>query len=178
MNNQTLKPVLQSRASVAQSQRLGSQRQNLGEGLTCPAGSGNIHHDVYGRPVTQNTLPLMDSACSQYLISCSKFMQYETNHRPHLPICAAGMRGASDMMGVGRDLIPQNLYNFGFDPTKSKDNQDMGNYRGQFERTYPWTPNNAPPQANFVMAKLTPYERLFQSWDLSNDGTDGAKAGR
>ena len=177
MSTQTLKPVLQSRANIAQSIRLGSQRQNLGEGLTCPAGSGNIHHDIYGRPVTQNTLPLMDSACSPYLINAQEFMQYETNHRPHLPICAAGLRGASDMMGVGRDLIPQNLYAFSYDPTRPKGDQDLGDFRGQFERTY-GTPNNAPPQANWNIPKQEPYEHIVQSFDFSNDGTHGAFAGK
>ena len=125
MNGQTLKATLQSRVINAQTERLSSQRQNLGEGLTCPAGSGNIHHDVYGRPVTQNTLDLRDSACSHYLIDASEFMQYETNHRPHLPICAAGLRGASDMAGWGRDLLPQNLYNEGYNPALG-DDQDLG----------------------------------------------------
>ena len=178
MATQTLKPALQSRANIAQSARLGSQRQNLGEGLTCPAGSGNIHHDIYGRPVTQNTLPLMDSACSQYLINAQQFMQYETNHRPHLPICAAGLRGASDMMGVGRDLIPQNLYAFGYDPSAPKGDQDLGTFRGQFQRTYPWIPNNAPPQGNWRIPRQAPYDKTIQAYDFSNDGTSGVFAGR
>ena len=177
MRGQSLKASLQSRVINAQSERLSSQRQNLGEGLTCPAGSGNIHHDVYGRPVTQNTLDLRDSACSHYLIDAAEFMQYETNHRPHLPICAAGRRGASDMMGVGRDLIPQNLYAFSYDPTRPKGDQDLGDFRGQFERTY-GTPNNAPPQGNWRIPRQAPYDKTVQAYDFSNDGTSGAFAGR
>ncbi len=177
MKGQSLKAAMQSRVVQAQSERLGSQRQNLGEGLTCPAGSGNIHHDIYGRPVTQNTLDLRDSACSHYLINASEYMQYETNHRPHLPICAAGLRGASDMMGVGRDLIPQNLYNSGYNPALPADKQDLGNFRGDFERTY-GTPNNAPPQHKWPLPRADPYDRWFQPWDLSLDATQGAKAGK
>ena len=177
MKGQSLKAAMQSRVVQAQSERLGSQRQNLGEGLTCPAGSGNIHHDIYGRPVTQNTLDLRDSACSHYLINASEYMQYETNHRPHLPICAAGLRGASDMMGVGRDLIPQNLYNSGYNPALPADKQDLGTFRGDFERTY-GTPNNAPPQQRWPLPRADPYDRWFQPWDLSLDATQGAKAGK
>ena len=177
MKGQTLKASMQSRVVQAQSERLGSQRQNLGEGLTCPAGSGNIHHDIYGRPVTQNTLDLRDSACSHYLINASEYMQYETNHRPHLPICAAGLRGASDMMGVGRDLIPQNLYASGYDPSLPADKQALGTFRGNFMRTYA-NPNNAPPQEKWPLPRTAPYERWFQPWDLSMDGAQGAWAGK
>ena len=164
MNGQTLKATLQSRVINAQTERLSSQRQNLGEGLTCPAGSGNIHHDVYGRPVTQNTLDLRDSACSHYLIDAAEFMQYETNHRPHLAICAAGLRGASDMAGWGRDLLPQNLYNEGYNPALGYD-QDLGEFRGNFERTFS-TPNNATPDPKWPSPRLDQYQKWVPSWDL------------
>ncbi len=176
MNGQTLKATLKSRVINAQTERLSSQRQNLGEGLTCPAGSGNIHHDVYGRPVTQNTLDLRDSACSHYLIDASEFMQYETNHRPHLPICAAGLRGASDMAGWGRDLLPQNLYNEGYNPALG-DDQDLGDFRGNFERTFS-TPNNATPDPKWPSPRLDPYQKWVPSWDLGMNGQSGAFAGR
>ena len=176
MNGQTLKATLQSRVINAQTERLSSQRQNLGEGLTCPAGSGNIHHDVYGRPVTQNTLDLRDSACSHYLIDASEFMQYETNHRPHLAICAAGLRGASDMAGWGRDLLPQNLYNEGYNPALG-DDQDLGDFRGNFERTFS-TPNNATPDPKWPSPRLDPYQKWVPSWDLGMNGQSGAFAGR
>ena len=177
MSQQTLKASLQSRVINAQTERLSSQRQNLGEGLPCPAGSGNIHHDVYGRPVTQNTLVLRDSACSHFLIDAAEYMQYETNLRPHLPICAAGLRGASDMAGWGRDIIPQNLYNSGYNPSLSPDQQDLGNFRGNFERTY-GTPNNAPPQAKWPLPRAQPYDKWIPSWDLGMNGQQGAFAGR
>ncbi len=176
MNGQTLKATLQSRVINAQTERLSSQRQNLGEGLTCPAGSGNIHHDVYGRPVTQNTLDLRDSACSHYLIDAAEFMQYETNHRPHLAICAAGLRGASDMAGWGRDLLPQNLYNEGYNPALG-DDQDLGDFRGNFERTFS-TPNNATPDPKWPSPRLDPYQKWVPSWDLGMNGQSGAFAGR
>ena len=176
MNGQTLKATLQSRVINAQTERLSSQRQNLGEGLTCPAGSGNIHHDVYGRPVTQNTLDLRDSACSHYLIDAAEFMQYETNHRPHLPICAAGLRGASDMAGWGRDIISQNLYNEGYNPALG-DDQNLGDFRGNFERTFS-TPNNATPEQKWPAPRTDPYQKWIPSWDLGMNGQSGVFAGR
>ena len=152
-NTQSLKTVLQSRVQPAHTQRIASQVHNLGEGLTCPAGAGNIQNDVYGRLVTQNTLDLRDSACSHYAITAAKFMQYETNQRPVLPICAAGLRGASDMMGVSRETIPSNLYNTGFH---------------DFVRQYP-TPNNAPWQGPPPTRQS--YHKRIPVYDFGMDGT-------
>ncbi len=158
---QSLKPAMASRVITAQSTRIGSQVQNLGEGLTCPAGSGSINFDIYGRPATKNTLDLRDSACSNYTgITAARFMQYETNHRPNIPICAAGLRGASDMMGVARDVNPQNVYAEGF--------------RGNFHRTY-GSPNNAPPQQKLNLA--FPYEKFVQPFGFTNDATQYAWRG-
>lgn len=114
-STQTLKSALDARVRNDQASRLGSQRQNLGEGLMCPAGAGYIHNDVYGRPVSQNTLLLNDSACSNYTeFSAQRRIEVENNERPYLPVCAAGLRGAADYMGVGRDILPQNLYGEGY----------------------------------------------------------------
>ena len=71
MSTQTLKSAIDSRVDVGQTWRLGSQRQNLGEGLMCPAGAGDIAFDIYGRPADQNTLTLTDSSifCIYRIIS-------------------------------------------------------------------------------------------------------------
>ena len=127
---QTLKSAIDSRVRTDQASRLGSQRQNLGEGLMCPAGAGDIAFDIYGRPADQNTLRLTDAACSQYTkFSARRRIEIENNERPYLPVCAAGLRGAADYMGVGRDLLPQNLYGEG--------------YQGNMVRHYP-TATNMP----------------------------------
>ena len=147
---QTLKSALDSRVRLDQASRLGSQRQNLGEGLMCVAGAGDIANDVYGRPVSQKTLLLNDSACSQYTEwSAARRIEVENNERPYLPVCAAGLRGAADWMGVGRDLIPQNLYGEG--------------YQGNMIRHYD-TANNAPwdsgpvgPNAPYYFKKIQPF---------------------
>ncbi len=128
---QTLKSALDSRVRIDQAERLGSQRQNLGEGLMCPAGSHAIANDVYGRPVSQNTLLLNDAACGNYTeFSARRRIEIENQERPYVPVCAAGLRGAGDFMGVGRDFQPQNLYGTG--------------YQGNMVRHYP-SANNAPP---------------------------------
>lgn len=156
---QSLKSALDSRVNIAQTERLGSQRQNLGEGLMCPAGSGDIQNDIYGRPANQNTLRLTDSACSHYTKwNAARRIQVENNDRPYLPICAAGLRGAADMMGVGRDNIPQNLYGEG--------------YQGNMIRHYN-TANNAPWHQGPEGPDVPFYTQKFiQPATLSMDGTN------
>jgi len=155
---QSLKSALDSRVNVAQSERLGSQRQNLGEGLMCPAGSGYINFDIYGRPVSQNTLLLNDASCSNYTEwSASRRIAVENNERPYMPICAAGLRGAGDFMGKGRDLQQQNLYGEG--------------YQGNMVRHYN-TSNNAPWSAG-PQGPNPPYSHtLVQPFSFSHDATN------
>jgi len=147
---QSLKSALDSRVRLDQAERLGSQRQNLGEGLMCPASAGDLQNDVYGRPVSQSTLRLNDAACSNYTIySAARRIEVENLERPYLPVCAAGLRGAADWMGVGRDNLPQNLYGEG--------------YQGNMIRTYN-TPNNNQwaegphrPHRPFYQKKIQPF---------------------
>lgn len=153
---QTLKSSLQTRVRVDRSDRLGSQRQNLGEGLMCPAGSQNIAFDIFGRPVNQNTLLLNDSACSNYTIfSAERRIEIENMERPYIPIAAAGIRGVSDMMGVNRDGLVQNLYGEG--------------YGGNMIRHYD-TANNSPWEGPNVPSRPF-YHTRIQPWDGSMDAT-------
>ena len=154
-STQTLKSALDSRVRIDQSFKLGSQRQNLGEGLMCPAGSGDIAFDIYGRPASQKTLLLNDAACSNYTEwSSARRIQVENNERPYLPICAAGLRGAGDFMGVGRDIIPQNMYGEG--PA------------GNMVRHYR-TPNNAPPSQGPQKPRVPYYQKQIQPFSYSMD---------
>ncbi len=156
-SQQSLKSALDARVRVDQAQRLASQRQNLGEGMLCPAASGHIQHDVYGRPVSQNTLLLNDASCSNYTtFSARRRIQIENLERPYLPTCAAGLRGAGDFMGVGRDLLPQDLYGEGS--------------RGDFVRHYS-TPNNAPPQPQPDLTMSNYYFKRIQPFNFSHDAT-------
>lgn len=155
-SQQSLKSALDARVRTDQAERLASQRQNLGEGLMCPAGSGDIQNDVYGRPVHQNTLHVNDASCSNYTIfSSQRRINVENLERPYIPICASGIRGNSDFMGVGRDLLPQDLYGEG--------------YRGNMIRHYN-TPNNAPPVPK-VHIPAPYYFKKIQPFSYSMDAT-------
>lgn len=153
---QTLKSALQTRVRDDRASRLGSQRQNLGEGMMCPASAQNIAFDIFGRPANQNTLLLDDSACSNYTIfPARRRIEVENMERPYIPICAAGNRGAADFMGVARDLLPQNIYGEG--------------YGGNMVRHYDtannsvWEPNEPSPTGY--------YQRRIQPFDFSMDAT-------
>ena len=154
---QSLKSALDSRVIVGQTEKLASQRNNLGEALMCVAGAGDIANDIYGRPVSQNTLLLNDSSCSNYTEwSAARRIGVENNERPYLAICAAGLRRASDWMGVGRDLQQQNLYGTG--------------YQGNMIRHYP-TSNNAPWAAG-PQGPNPPYaQKAVQPFSFSHDGS-------
>jgi hypothetical protein len=157
-NTQTLKSALDSRVRIDQSHKLGSQRQNLGEGLMCPASAGDIQNDVYGRPVSQNTLRLTDSACSNYTqFSAGRRIEVENLERPYLPVCAAGLRGAADWMGKGRDILPQNLYGSG--------------YQGNMIRHYAMNPANMPPDQTPAAPMRGYYQKKIQPFSYSMDGT-------
>jgi|GEM_PF-5953086 len=154
---QSLKSALDSRVRTDQSDRLGSQRSDLGEGLMCPAGAGDIQFDVYGRPASQKTLRLTDSACSNYTeYSSARRIEVENMERPYLPVCAAGLRGAADYMGKGRDLIPQNLYGEG--------------YQGNMVRHYP-TATNMPWSEGPQGPNAPYYQKKIQPFSYSHDAT-------
>jgi len=158
---QTFKSAYDLRARPDNSFRLASERLNAGHGILCPAGAQNINFDVYGRPVTQNTLDLRDSSCSNYIFDVRTFMGYESNARPSVPISQAGLRGG-DTLNVGREIMPRDLY--GYNP------------RGYFHKDYNSLNNTPPTDAN----KCSSCERLdtrpgystrIQPFDNSNDGT-------
>lgn len=150
---QTLKSALQGRVSVGQAQRLGSQRQNLGEGMMCPAGAGRIHHDQYMRSVSQNTLHLADAACSLYTeFSAARRIAIENSERPSLQVCTAGMNG-SDPQGTGRNFIPEGIYD--------------GSKRGAFVRHYSTRANRG--EAEHPVQPYLYSSRPVQPWDGSHD---------
>lgn len=153
---QTLKSSDASRVRTDAAERLAGQRMSQGEGSMCPAGAGDIHTDVYGRPVTQNTLTLLDASCGMYTkFSAQRRIAVENSERPYLPICAAGLRGAADFAAIGRDINPKNVYGEGD--------------RGRFVRDYA-TANNGPPQAPAVHT-IPVAPRAVQPFRGSHDAT-------
>ena len=162
---QTLKSVQASRIDPGKAFNSAGHRENLGEGLFCPAGAGGLHHDVYGRPADQNTLGTADGfftlepACPQYTkFSASRMIQVENNQRPYLPTAAAGLRGAADLMGRGRHRIGQNVYGEG--------------HRGDFVRHYN-THNDAPDDPPDYLWRPTTYRlRVEQPYDYSHSSAE------
>ena len=151
---QTLKSASQSRVDVGRATTLYSSARTLGESLMCPASAQVLMNDVYGRPAPQSTLPLNEASCAQGSMYPSyRRIAIENQDRPYIPICASGLRGGGDMMGVGRDLIPQDLYGFG--------------PGSEFVRTYS-TPNNAPWD-NAPPRRPNYYWRLEQPVNFSHD---------
>lgn len=149
---QTLKSALQQRVSVGQAQRLGSQRNNLGEGMMCPASAGHLMNDIYMRPVSQNTLLLNDSACSNYtMFSAQRRMQVENQERPALPTCTAGLNSPGDTQG-GRKFVPSNIYGEG--------------PQGNFVRHYNTRSNRAPDHPEPLKYY---YQKAVQPFNFSMD---------
>lgn len=157
---QTLKSSNLVRVDAGRSTTLYSASRSLGESLMCPASAHELQNDVYGRPASQQTLPVnLDASCAQGSMYPSyRMIAVENQNRPYIPICAAGMRGGGDLMGVGRNLMAQDLYGFG--------------RQGDMVRTYP-TANNAPwdlpepKRANY-------YFRNEQPSTLTHDSTKSA----
>ena len=160
MSHSTLKSANLVRVDTGRSTTLYSAARSLGESLMCPASAQDLQNDIYGRPATQNTLPVnLDASCAQgTLFPAYRQIAIENQARPYVPICAAGMRGGGDTMGVGRDLVPQDLYGFG--------------RSGDFVRQYN-TANNAPwdkPQPE----RPNYYRRMEQPFSFTHDATQSA----
>ena len=157
---QTLKSSNLVRVDAGRSTTLYSASRTLGESLMCPASAQELQNDVYGRPASQQTLPVnLDASCAMGTMYPSyRQIAIENQNRPYIPICASGMRGGGDMMGVGRNLLPQDLYGFG--------------RQGDMVRQYP-TANNAPwdlPEP----ARPNYYFRKTQPSSLTMDSTKSA----
>ncbi len=152
---QSMKSSLEPRVRQDRAER---NRTNLGPPSLCGAGWTDLQNDVYGRPVTQNTLNLGIPECNLYANhpqSVWNRLSVENNERPYIPIAVEGMRGAADLMGKGRDLIPQDLYGSG--------------PRGNFVRHYPGNnappPQATPPAARYTMKRV---QQLLPSHDATS----------
>jgi hypothetical protein len=148
---QTIKSALVSRVDVGRATDLYASARSLGESLMCPASAQELQNDIYGRPASQQTLPVnLDAACAQGTMYPSwRFIAVENQNRPYIPICASGMRGGLDGLGKGRNIISQDLYGFG--------------QGANFVRHYP-TPNNAPWD-------LPPARKPNYAWRLEQPNT-------
>jgi len=154
----TLKSAIDGRVNISTAQRIGSERTNGGHGANCVAEAGELRHDVYGRPASQNTLDLSNSDCSKYTeFNVRRRIATESIERPYVPVCRVGRPG--DGMAVGRDVNPRDIYG----------GTDCG--RGNFFREYS-SPNNAPPSQFVPPLKNTHYPYVYgASGSYSMDAT-------
>ena len=154
----SLKSSLSDRVRLDRATREYAARHNTGEGIFCPAGSDSLNYDVYGRQVNHKTINFNDASCSNYTgINTTRYLSYENNNRPYLPISGAGSRGYGDTMGKGRDIFPRKLY---------------GKEDATFHKYYP-TPNNAPPPEMTDESMEFKYPVPYRSFTLSHDVGSG-----
>lgn len=157
---QSLKSASSDRVRLDRAARNYSARFNGGFGEFCPAGSGDLSYDVYGRPISNKTINFDDSSCSNYTgISTTRMLSYENNNRPYLPIAGAGSREYSDTMGRARDIMPKDVYH------QQQDNS--------FHRHYQ-TPNNGPPNEMTWVPKKFNYPVPYKSFPMSHDVGGGS----
>lgn len=154
----SLKSALDDRVRLDRSAREYAARYNLGEGIFCPAGGGELTYDIYGRPSNTKTLNLNDASCSNYTgISSTRYISYENNNRPYLPISGAGSRGYGDTAAKGRDIMPQKLY--------GQENAVFHNYYN--------TPNNAPPPEMTYEEMKFMYPVPYRGFTMSHNNSNG-----
>lgn len=143
----SLKAAITSRVDISRAERIGSESRDLGHAEFCPAGTGSINFDQFGRPVSKNTLPTnlpYMASCSHFVTPARMLISYENNARPYINTCTPGLRGGSDTMGYSRDLIPDRLY---------------GPESRRFVRavSYPPRDRRPPPLAPWAYERVQPY---------------------
>lgn len=142
MSVQTLKSAAQPRVNVGVSNNQAGARIAGHYTALCGSSNPDLMNDVYGRAVPNLTLDMRGAPeCDAYMPPGQSSMNHITREnleRPYVAISPEGSRGAGDLMGVGRDVMPQDLYGTGL--------------RGNFVRygtpglTIPsYSPNQMPP---------------------------------
>jgi len=149
MSVQTLKSASMPRVNVGVSNNQAGARMAGHYTALCGSGNPDIMNDVFGRPVPNLTIDMRGAPeCNAYMPHGQSSMDHITREnleRPYVAIAPEGARGAGDMMGAGRDVMPQDLYGTGL--------------RGNFIRhgtpglrIPSYSPNQMPP----------PIDRVFQ----------------
>jgi len=153
-----MKSSQEDRVRIDRAVREYAARYNTGEGIFCPAGSGDINYDIYGRPANMKTINVNDASCSNYTgIDAVRYMSYENNQRPYTPVSGAGSRGYGDTMRVGRNIFPQQLY---------------GEENAQFHQYFP-SPNNGPPPEMTYGEMKFKYPVPYRGFPMSHDVGSG-----
>lgn len=147
MSVQTLKSASQPRTNVGVSNNQALARLNGHFSALCGASNPDISNDIFGRNVPNLTIDMRGAPeCDPYMPPGQSSMNHITREnleRPYIAIAPEGARGAGDLLGVGRDVMPQDLYGTGI----------RGNFvrYGQPGLRIPtYSPNSTPPPISRV----------------------------
>lgn len=132
----------------------------------CPAGAHNLRVDIYGRPVgaQYNNAPVQTADCAIHSdVPTSRMLEIESSQRPTVVFAEPGMRGGADFMGVGRNLIPRNLY--GVDNVNTP----------SFASVYVSNSMQLPRRHENLEAPSPDQYNLYPAWEGSLDSTRAAR---
>lgn len=115
---QNLKSASQPRVNVGVTRNQAIARLNGHFDSLCPTSAPDLQNDIYGRNVGHLGVDMRGGGaeCNNYLPpgqSSFDHITRENLERPYAYIGPEGARGGSDLMGVGRSLMPQDLFGFG-----------------------------------------------------------------
>lgn len=115
---QNLKSASQARVNVGVTQNQAGARINGLFDALCPTSAPDLQNDIFGRNVGPLGVDMRGGGaeCNNFLPAGQTMRDHiirENNERPYAYIGPEGARGASDTMGMGRDLMPQDLYGTG-----------------------------------------------------------------
>lgn len=118
MSVQTLKSAIQPRINTGIVIDQAAARQNGHFTALCGASQPDLQNDIYGRPVGSLGVDMRGggaecNAYAPYGQSLSDHITRENLERPYMQINSEGDRGNGDLMGKGRQFIPQDLYGTG-----------------------------------------------------------------
>ena len=114
---QSLKAATAARVNTGVSTNQAIARLNGQYDSLCIASAVDLQNDVFGRNVGSLGVDMRGAPeCNSYMPPGQSTMDHirrENLERPYSTIGPLGLRGAADLMGVGRDVIPQDLYGMG-----------------------------------------------------------------
>ncbi len=115
---QTIKSAIQGRVNTGIVENQAGAREANHFTALCGASWPDLQNDIFGRNTPQVTLDMRGGGaeCNAYMPygqSLEDHITRENLERPYIQIMPEGARGAADLMGKGRDVMPQDLYGAG-----------------------------------------------------------------
>jgi hypothetical protein len=113
----TLKSASQPRVNLGVSMNQAGARMAGHYSALCSTGNPDLQNDIFGRPVGSLGVDMRGAPeCDVYMPSGQSSMNHITREnleRPYVAIAPEGARGTGDLMGKGRQTMPQDLYGEG-----------------------------------------------------------------